>query len=344
MNNQLNSTFPIGTSISFNMSCTFDGNGWAINGRSSNLYIHHLFPFPNNSPQNLNENKENDSSIKTEDESPIKTNDNPINKKIEESDIKNIEKSDIKKIEKSDIKFSLNANKKNWKNNNFKQNISRTPFKNEDSERVIKFNIPHRNIEMIKMMEEYINYASLNEEAFLNNDKLLFREDKNVQNKNIVCNTIGLMHSILISLHWKYRGIPSWCKPNIYNKMGFTFGTTQYNEFFDDKDNEIKGDGDKLSKNYWNKLKEVIPFLKTTFSNLENKDFSLESFFQNKNLFQLKYFTSLIGELYNKDDKEADLINIITTAMNKEIDDLNKCLFVIIVLTVKNINIDTSSY
>jgi hypothetical protein len=318
------------------MTLVFDGNGWAINGRVSNPYIQHFFssyPPPQNQNLNLNENK-------ADDESSIKTNDEPVIKKIDESDIKKIEESDIKKIEKVDVK----SNKKNWKNNNLKNNIVRNTFKSEDSERLIKFNIPPAKLEMIKMMEEYINYASLNEEAFLNNDKLLFREDKNVQNKNIVCNTIGLMHSILISLHWKYRGIPSWCKPNIYNKTGYTFGTTQYNEFFDEKDNEIKGDGDKLSKNYWNKLKEVIPFLKTTFSNLENREFSLESFFQNKNTFQLKYFTSLIGEMYNKNDTEVELINRITTTMNREIDDLNKCLFVITVLTVKNINIDTSSY
>lgn len=338
----MNATFPIGTTISGNISCVFDGNGWAINGRVSNLYIQHFFQY--HPPQNLNENKANDASIKRDDETAIKTNDEPIIKKIEESDIKKIEESDIKKIEKTDVKSNITANKKAWKNNNTKQNIVRNTFKSEDSERLIKFNIPPAKLEMIKMMEEYINYADSNEEAFLNNDKLLFREDKNVQNKNIVCNTIGLMHSILISLHWKYRGIPSWCKPNIYNKTGYTFGTTQYNEFFDEKDNEIKGDGDKLSKNYWNKLREVIPFLKTTFSNLENREFSLESFFQNKNTFQLKYFTSLIGEMYNKNDTEVDLINRITTTMNKEIDDLNKCLFVITVLTVKNINIDTSSY
>ena len=342
MNSPINATFPIGTTISGNMSCVFDGNGWAINGRVSNLYIQHFFQYPTSPQQNLNENKANDESaiktdgvsIKTDDES-LKLDDVPVIKKIEESD--------IKKIEKADVKSSI-SNKKAWKNNNSKQNIVRNTFKSEDSERLIKFNIPPAKLEMIKMMEEYINYADSNEEAFLNNDKLLFREDKNVQNKNIVCNTIGLMHSILISLHWKYRGIPSWCKPNIYNKTGYTFGTTQYNEFFDEKDNEIKGDGDKLSKNYWNKLREVIPFLKTTFSNLENREFSLESFFQNKNTFQLKYFTSLIGEMYNKNDTEVELINRITTTMNKEIDDLNKCLFVITVLTVKNINIDTSSY
>lgn len=304
---QMNNNVPIGTTISTSMSYTFDGNGWAVNGRVSNVYIQNLFQ--NHVPQNQMSNETN-SDVKSDEEINIKKND----------ELDSVPKNNTVKIETK-----------------FKGNNS---FVNKNDQ--IDFKIPQDQAVMLRSMQNFINDSSSIEEIFSNEFKLSFLDEQNKTDKYVICNTIGLLQTILLSMYWKYRGVPGWCKPNINNKTGYSFSREKYNNFFDDMDKEEEGKGDKYEKNYWNKLKEVIPFLINTF-NLESKKFSLNSFLKNKNMYQLKFYISLIGEMYDDTNTKTELINRILTSMKNEINDLNKCLFVITILTVKDIDIDTST-
>ena len=191
---------------------------------------------------------------------------------------------------------------------------------------IIGKNIPDNFYEMIVSMNKVLDTLVIKDLKNMN-----FLNEKNKYVKYSTFNTFGLAHSILLSLHWKFKQIPPWIFANSSNMTGFFFDMSKYKLFFKDLSEETTG---LYEENYWNKLSEVIPYLKKILNQLMCErliNVSYDQFFSDQTEYQLFYYCTMVGKFFEKNDSKDVLIEKIMTGM-EEINTLNKFLFKSVVI------------
>lgn len=191
---------------------------------------------------------------------------------------------------------------------------------------IIGKNIPDNFFEMIISMNKVLDTLVITDLKNMN-----FLNEKNKFVKYSTFNTFGLAHSILLSLHWKFKQIPPWIFANSSNMTGFFFDNSKYSLFFKDLSQETSG---QYEENYWKKLSEVIPFLKKILNQLMGErlmNVSYDQFFSNQTEYQLFYYCTMVGKFFDKNDSKDLLIEKIMSGM-EEINTLNKFLFKTVVI------------
>ena len=201
-----------------------------------------------------------------------------------------------------------------------------TELNETPSENMVPVKIGSDFLDMVQSIVHFL--PSLKIEDVL---KMTFLEEKNKKARYTSFNTIGLIHSILLSLNWNFKQIPPWVIPNCNNYTGFFFDRSKFDDFF-----KNLNDKEKLYKdNYLRRFLEVMPILKKILQSLIDRNTSVhyDSFLNRQSKYQLCYYCNLVGDSFDRDNDTEDSLKAKINKGINEINTLNKFMFQIVVLS-----------